>query len=152
MNACSLHQHYLQRVKQLSSDTTVLLAAAERGIRQIYEPGYRLAKAGVLLLDLTPNHQVQESLIAPEQPMGRDMCALMEAVDHINARWGTNTVAVGNVLNIGTWKMRQERKTALSTTYLEQVPLAGKILINIFINLINQESNRLLDKYPIALP
>jgi len=105
-----------------SSDTTVLLAAAERGIRQIYEPGYRLAKAGVLLLDLTPTHQVQESLIAPEQPTGRDMSALMEAVDHINARWGKGVVCAGSAMAAGHWSMKQERRSPCYTTNLEDMP------------------------------
>lgn len=105
-----------------SSDTTVLLAAAQRGIRQIYEPGYRLAKAGVLLLDLTPNHQVQESLIAPEQPTGRDMSALMEVVDHINARWGKGAVRAGSALQASGWQMRQARMSPCYTICLGDCP------------------------------
>lgn len=52
---------------QLSSDTTVLVAAAERGMRKICQPGYRLAKAGVMLLKLSPQTREQPSLLPREK-------------------------------------------------------------------------------------
>src|SRR6218665_14046 len=56
-----------------SSDTTVLVAAAERGMRKIYQPDYRLAKAGVMLLDLSPQTRDQPPLLPKETaPTGRD--------------------------------------------------------------------------------
>ena len=73
----------------------MLVAAAERGMRKIYQPGYRLAKAGVMLLDLSPQTRVQPSLLPEEAaPTGRDHSALMEAMDRINQRWGKGAVAV----------------------------------------------------------
>lgn len=104
---------------QPSADTTVLLAAAEQGIRKIYEPGYRLAKAGVMLLDLSPATLEQASLIETIQPEGgRDKSALMEAMDHINARWGKGAVCAGSALQAGVWRMRQERRSENYTTAL----------------------------------
>ncbi len=110
---------------QPSSDTTVLVAAAERGMRKIYQPGYRLAKAGVMLLDLSPQTRNQPSLLPEETaPAGRDHSALMEAMDRINQRWGKGAVAVGSAVQVGAWGMRQERRTGMSTTELDQVPVA----------------------------
>ncbi|WP_313604796.1 Y-family DNA polymerase [Comamonas jiangduensis] len=107
---------------QPSADTTVLLAAAEQGVRKIYEPGYRLAKAGVMLLDLSPATLEQASLIEVPQPeCGRDMSALMEAMDRINARWGKGAVCVGSALQAGEWRMRQDRKSPGYTTTLENI-------------------------------
>ncbi len=92
---------------QPSSDTTVLLAAAERGMRKIYQPGYRLVKAGVMLLDLSPQTRDQPSLLPEEAaPAGRDHSALMEAMDRINQRWGKGAVAVGSAVQVGAWGMR----------------------------------------------
>ena len=107
---------------QPSADTTVLLAAAEQGVRKIYVPGYRLAKAGVMLLDLSPNTLEQQSFFEAQQPQQRDMSALMETMDHINARWGKGTVCAGSVLQASGWQMRQERRTGQSTTDIEQIP------------------------------
>ena len=107
---------------QPSSDTTVLVAAAERGMRKIYRPGYRLAKAGVVLLDLSPITREQPSLLPEETaPTGRDHSALMEAMDRINQRWGKGAVAVGSAVQVGAWGMRQGRKTGNPTTNISQV-------------------------------
>ncbi|MDI9855212.1 DUF4113 domain-containing protein [Comamonas sp. 17RB] len=92
-------------------------------MRKIYQPGYRLAKAGVMLLDLSPQTQDQPSLLPEEAaPAGRDHSALMEAMDRINQRWGKG--AVGSAVQVGAWGMRQERRTGMSTTQLDQVPVA----------------------------
>ena len=108
---------------QPSADTTVLLAAAEQGVRKIYEPGYRLAKAGVMLLDLSPVTRQQASLIEVPQPEGgRDMNALMEAIDRINARWGKGAVCAGSALQASEWRMRQERRSPSYTTNLADTP------------------------------
>lgn len=104
-----------------SSDTTVLLAAAARGIRQIYKPGFKLSKAGVMLLDLSPCSLVQTSLIEPVQPSTRDRSALMETVDQINARWGKGAVCPGSAVQARGWQMRQERKSSCYTTSIHGI-------------------------------
>ena len=59
-----------------------------RGVREFFEPGYRLAKAGVILMDLSPCTVEQASLLEDAPPAMRDLSALMETVDQIHARWG----------------------------------------------------------------
>lgn len=110
------------QLPQPSSDTTVLLAAAEKGIRKIYEPGHRLAKAGVMLLELSPSDLVQNSLLEPEREEGRDMSALMETVDNINARFGMGSVCSGSAMARGQWQMKQERKSPCYTTQIADLP------------------------------
>lgn len=103
----------------------MLVVAAERGMRKIYQPGYRLTKAGVMLLDLRPQTRDQPSLLPEETaPTGRDHSALMEAMDRINQRWDKGAVAVGRAVQVGAWGMRQERRTDMCTTQLDQVPEA----------------------------
>lgn len=110
---------------QPSSDTTVLAMAAESGMRKIYRPGYKLAKAGVMLMDLSPQTREQTSLLADEAvTTGRDHSALMEAMGHINQRWGKGAVVVGNAVQTGIWGMRQDRRTPRYTTELGEVPVA----------------------------
>ncbi len=58
------------------------------------------------------------------EPAGRDHSALMKAMDHINQRWGKGAVAVGSAVQVGAWGMRQERRTGMCTTQLDQVPVA----------------------------
>lgn len=51
----------------------------------------------------------------------------MEAMDRINQRWGKGAVAVGSAVQVGAWGMRQERRTGMCTTQLDQVPVRGKV-------------------------
>lgn len=53
-----------------------------RGVKDFFEPGYRLAKAGVILME------------------------------QINARGGKGTVGVGSAWWSAGWNMQQQRKTS----------------------------------------
>lgn len=108
-----------------SSDTAVLVDAAMRGVREFFEPGYRLAKAGVMLMDLAPATVQQASLLDDAPPPVRDRSALMETVDQINTRWGKGTVGVGSALQADDWRMRQQRKTPNYTASVESMPSAS---------------------------
>ena len=111
-----------------SSDTKVLVGAAVAGLRSIYAPGYQLAKAGVMLLDLGPEAIEQRTLDLGEARSSRDQSPLMEAVDRINGRWGKATVHVASTGNaekaVSDWRMKQERRTPRYTTVLGEVPIA----------------------------
>lgn len=111
-----------------TADTTELANAAIKGLRSIYAPGYEMAKAGVMLLDLVPDTFVQGELNwEGEQPHERDRSKLMKAMDEVNGRFGKRTVLLGSsgVRNgEQTWGMRQLRKTPNYTTCWDEVPVA----------------------------
>lgn len=107
-----------------SSDTAVLIDAAMRGIREIYEPGYRLSKAGVILMDLAPQTVQQASLLDDAPPPVRDRSALMETMDAINSKWGKGSVCVGSAMHSGDWRMKQQRKTPNYTASVGNMPFA----------------------------
>lgn len=108
-----------------SSDTAVLVDAAIRGVREFFEPGFKLAKAGVILMDLAPSTLQQASLLDDAPPPVRDRSALMETVDQINSRWGKGTVGVGIAVRSGDWRMRQKRVTPNYTARVENMPSAS---------------------------
>lgn len=112
-----------------TDDTAVIVRAALAGLKAIYQEGFDLTKAGVMLLDLASKDQVQFELgldaheSDKRQPEARGR--LMRAMDAVNARWGRHTVRVGTVAAAGSqrdWRMRQERRTPAYTTCLEDVP------------------------------
>ncbi|MEQ6473833.1 Y-family DNA polymerase [Comamonas sp. wu1-DMT] len=109
-----------------SSDTKALVNAAVHGLRSIYQPGYQLSKAGVLLQDLCPA-TIQQGNLLFEEP-GRDQSKLMEAMDKVNKRFGKGTVHVASTgvpeLDESGWRMRQERRTPRYTTNLDEIPIA----------------------------
>lgn len=112
------------QLPQPSSDTALIVRAATRGITSIYEPGYRLSKAGVMLLDIIPQCVQQVSLLDEVPDFTRDHSNLMEAMDRLNARFGKGTVGVGSATSDRAWGMRQERKTPRYTTSLKEIPIA----------------------------
>ena len=96
----------------------------------IYEPGFALSKAGVMLLDLMPDTHGQgeldfdaEAEPAQSGPQGR----LMQAFDHLNDRFGRGTVHLGSTgASDGPrrWAMRQERLSPQYTTRWSDLPWA----------------------------
>lgn len=113
-------------LRRPTADTGHLVAAAALGMRRIYEPGYKMAKAGVMLLDLAPGsvHQVELDL---EDEADGDRSRLMAALDRLNQRFGKGTVHVGSTGGTNKakdWGMKQERRTPQYTTRWEDVPIA----------------------------
>ena len=94
-----------------------------RSVLQFFEPGYRPAKAGVILMDLSRCTVEQASLLDDAPLPVRDRSALMETVDQINTRWGKGTVGVGSALQAGDWRMRQQRKTPNYTASVDNMPV-----------------------------
>lgn len=113
-------------LRRPTADTGRIVEAAVLGLRLIYEPGYDLAKAGVMLLELCDSSVLQGELDLEDEG-GQNRGQLMSAIDRINARWGRATVRQGST---GTstarrdWMMRQARRTPGYTTRLADVPVA----------------------------
>ena len=96
------------------------------GIRQVFQPGYQLSTAGVMLLDLVPGSVLQGELDL-EEVAGRDRSKLMISVDALNGRYGKGTVHIGSTgasNKARTWGMKQLRRTPQYTARWEDVPIA----------------------------
>ena len=113
-------------LRRPTSDTGALIDAALAGLRAIFQPGYKLAKAGVMLIDLLadPLHQHELDFEEDEVP---DRSALMTTLDGINRRYGRGTVLMASAGLAGdarAWSMKQERRTPGYTTCWEDMPVA----------------------------
>lgn len=123
-----------------SADSTVLARAALVGLRCIYRPGYRFARAGVVLVDLEEQladgciRQAELDLVggrgtsAVEDVAGAraDRAKLMEAIDAINRKHGRGSISLAAAERAAPrhWEMRQERRTPRYTTHWEEMPIA----------------------------
>ncbi|GAB2721903.1 Y-family DNA polymerase [Comamonas sediminis] len=108
-----------------SADTSLIARSAIEGIKRIYEPGFELIKAGVILLDICDG-SVQQNELALGDAF-RDRSALYGALDKINTRYGRGTLhlaATGMNAGGARWGMRQERRTPHYTTNIEDIPVA----------------------------
>jgi DNA polymerase V len=116
------NQYYRSITLQLSVPTNSsqeIIKYALKAIDMIYKPGYNFKKAGVMVLDLVPESQVQGSLF-DNQNRSRDK-KLMKALDSVNVSFGKDLVRFA-VQGYGRkWKLRQERLSPCYTTNLNQV-------------------------------
>ncbi len=112
-------------LRKPTADSAQLVHAAIRGLRAIYRPGYKLAKAGVMLLDLQPGNIGQAELGLGEDESDRGN--LMTTMDRLDQRYGKGTLMLASAGTAGdkrVWSMRQEMRTPQYTTCWEDVPLA----------------------------
>ena len=113
-------------LRRPTADTGELVSAAAASMRRIYKPGYKMAKAGVMLLDLVPGGVLQGEVDLEEKDH-RDRTRLMVALDALNQRYGKGTVHSANTGGTNkrqAWVMKQERCTPQYTTRWEDVPVA----------------------------
>lgn len=116
-------------MRRPNSDTSAIVGAALLGLRAIYKPGFRLAKAGVMLMDITPSSLEQFELDLGDDATANEVLRgrLMTALDAVNGRWGKGTVKVGSS-KVGEaprdWSMRQDRRTPAYTTEWSDMPVA----------------------------
>jgi DNA polymerase V len=109
-----------------TADTTELVRGATMGMRKIYEPGYDLIKAGVILVDLM-DCSVRQGELDLGDEIEDDRSKLMSAMDVLNHRYGRGTVHVASAgidNSEREWRMRQERRTPHYTTSWDDVPVA----------------------------
>ena len=110
-----------------SSDTLRIVGAALTGLKQIFQPGFLYAKAGVMLLDLQQASVMQQELDLGGHDIETDRRhqRLMLALDAVNDRFGKGTLRLGStrVRSIRVaepqpagWEMKQERRSPRYTT------------------------------------
>lgn len=115
-------------LRRPTAETSELTSSAFIGLKAIYQPGYKLAKAGVMLLDLTPDSLSQGQLGFDDcVTEKRDRSRLMDAMDQLNERFGKRTLLFGSSgieAGADSWGMRQVRRTPGYTTNWQDVPIA----------------------------
>lgn len=87
-------------------------------LNRIYKPGYSYKKAGVMVMDFVPQDQVQISLFENSNPKHR---IVMEAVDKLNAIFGSHKIRLAVQDQKRIWKMRQEKLSRRYTTRMSEI-------------------------------
>lgn len=114
-------QSALVKFPVATADTRNLIDAARRGVQQIYKQGPRYAKAGVMLLDISPANAVQSCLF--HEGDGEKATALMQVTDQLNQRYGRKTVFFASEGVRQTWAMKRDRMTQAYTTKWNELPV-----------------------------
>jgi len=103
-----------------TDNTMQLVNVALWGLKQIYQPNYDYAKAGVMLGELVSAECVQNDLFSTVQASPRS-AALMSAMDGINRKMGKESIKLASEGFKRPWKMKQGNKSPSYTTKWSEV-------------------------------
>ena len=106
---------------EATDDTLRLIRAAHWGLKRIYQPGFAYQKAGVALLDLSPQAQAQMHLFSTSP----DRAALMRVMDQINTAYGRGALRSAAEGVRQSWRMKRDRMSPAYTTRWDQLPVVG---------------------------
>jgi DNA polymerase V len=114
------------RFAQPTQATGQLIGAAQRGLERIYRAGHAYQRAGVMLLDLSPERIAQADLFATaqEEAAARERSQrLMTALDNLNRRFGRQTVYYAGEALSNRWQMKQQWQSPAYTTHWQDLPV-----------------------------
>src|SRR5690606_36642062 len=95
-----------------------LIKYANQGLKAIFKEGYQYKKAGVMVMELTPDDQKQFSLFNAENPKHQP---IMQIVDRLNKSYGNNKIKFGSQSLARQWKMKQERLSPRYSTNIHEI-------------------------------
>lgn len=97
-----------------SSITPEIVGYALRGLEKIFKPGYEYKKAGVIIMETSPDNTIQQNMF---DTYDRDRHSkIMPIVDQLNSGFNRNLLVLGSQIGKHTWKMKQERRSPCYTT------------------------------------
>lgn len=102
-----------------TNSTLELINYALIALRAIYREGYKYKKAGVVLDDISPATAVQGNIFDTID-RGKDL-DLMQTLDLLTRKLGTDIVKVAKEGIEKSWKMRQDYGTPCYTTRMEDI-------------------------------
>jgi len=91
---------------------------ATMGLRKIFKDGYQYKKAGVIVMNFTPDKEQQLNLFENSNPKHKP---LMETIDRLNKTIGRQKIKLASQDFDRTWKMRQEQLSPRYTTQLSEI-------------------------------
>jgi DNA polymerase V len=110
------------RLQVGTQDTRDIIQAAMRSLDSIWQPGFRFAKAGIMLSELRPDGFAQLNLFDEQAPRaGSD--ALMSLMDKMN-RSGRYSIGFAGKGIQPEWRMKREMLSKAWTTNWKDIPLA----------------------------
>ncbi len=104
-----------------TSYTPEMVEAAMTCLEDIFEPGHRYAKAGIVLSGIVPGNLVQGALFTKGTPGGKRQ--IMEAMDGLNHIFGKGTLSPAAAGTKKSWAMKQVYRSKRYTTRWDELPV-----------------------------
>ena len=117
------HQSVTIPLSDPSDNTLRLTTAALKGLKQIYQAGFKYKKAGVMFSLLADKPTVQQSLFDDMEVKGKS-AHLMKAMDSINSRFGNAVIRTAVSGTKQDWQMRSGNRSPNYTTQWDELPVA----------------------------
>lgn len=113
---------YSIRLPFATAFTPDLIVSALRGLKAIFQDGFKYKKAGVMLSKITPHAHVQPDLFGDVSLFDYYRKAkLMAVVDAINAIYGRDSLFFAVQGSTRPWKMRQSQLSGRFTTQWSEI-------------------------------
>ena len=103
-----------------TSNTSKITKEAKRLTSKLFLPNYEYQKIGVVLLNITDAKNEQYSFYEVEDYDKSD--TVMGAIDSVNEKFGNRSIFFGAQGINKDWKMRADRKSAMYTTKVDDLP------------------------------
>lgn len=110
-------------IPEATNDSLQLIKSARRAVEQLWRPGFRYSKAGIITQDLVAPPIPQLALF---DGLNHDRAArVMAAMDEANARFGRGTVVPAAVGIKVKWATKFELRSPRYTTRWDELPEVG---------------------------
>jgi len=103
-----------------TSYTPDIIHHALVGVKKIYQSGYEYKKAGVVLLDIVSEKQVQMSILQLSDNNDKKYAA-MKVFDSINAKWHRGVTFAATGVNHQRWRAQRARRSPRFTTCWDEL-------------------------------
>ena len=104
-----------------TDDTRQLVKIALWSLKRIYKPGFKYAKAGVMLCELVSANEVQPDFFDAKN-FGDEKSKVMGVLDSINKKMGRGTMKLASEGFKQNWRMKQGNKSPNYTTQWKDIP------------------------------
>lgn len=104
-----------------TSNTAELIKIAKYLLKKIFKQGYRYQKVGIMLGDIRPDDQVQQSLFDKNTETRSKMIDALKAMDRLNQLNGRDTVRIAASGYERKWTMKQNFLSRKYTTDIRDV-------------------------------
>jgi len=109
-----------------SGYTPDFIHAAVKILKNIYRPGYRYKKVGVMLADIMHQSKAPLDLFQPTY-LDDERKIIMDCVDLINDKMGSHKITYASAGVKKPWQMKREQLTPSYTTSWEHIPVVKAI-------------------------
>ena len=112
-----------KKLIEATNNTNIILKIVIQLSKEIYHPDYKLAKAGVLMQELSNYNYLQKSIINyPSEDKSERDKKLIQTIDSLNNKFKDEVITWGVAKRKQSWSMNRTLLSGTSITNIEKIP------------------------------